>query len=259
MNYIGVGKLIEKEIRRFLVVWVQTLLGPIISGMLYLLIFVVLLRKQQLAADGIDYVTFLAPGLVMMTMLQNSFANSSSSILIGKVSRSIEDILMAPFRPWEVVFGYLSGAVVRGLLSGILLWLALMPFVDLSIITTPSIASAGLVLLYALGGTAIFSLFGILAGAGAKRMEHIAFLSQIVVAPLTILSGTFYSLSQVPEPARAAIELNPVYYLIDGFRRALLTGAPENVWAGLSIIVIASGGLFLASCLIWRSGLGLKS
>jgi ABC-2 type transport system permease protein len=189
IDWLGWYTLARKEVRRFLVVWVQTLVGPLLFAVLLLLIFGVVMGQARAGAPGVDYLRFLAPGLIAMTMLQNAFANTSSSILIAKQSGTISDVLMAPLRPGELTLGYAIGGVARGVILGLALCLVFAPFTGVP-------ASAGMgarTLAFGLGATLLFSLLGVIGGVLARRMEHIAFMSQIIVAPLTLLSGTFYS------------------------------------------------------------------
>lgn len=254
-NWPGLRSLAKKEIWRFLVVWVQTLIGPIVFALLLLLIFGVVLGRQRAGASDVDYLHFLAPGLIIMTMLQNSFANTSSSILIAKQSGTIADVLMAPLRPIEFAIGYAAGGVARGLLLGTLLTLAMIPFAGV-----PRSAGSGLIAIaFGFGGILLFSLIGIVGGVLARKMEHIAFMSQIVVAPLTLLSGTFYSIELLPAAMREAIRFNPVFYLIDGFRSGYVGFAESNVAVGAIGLVCAVAALLVICTRMFAVGYGLKA
>jgi ABC-2 type transport system permease protein len=237
------------------VVWVQTLVGPIVFALLLLLIFGVVLGQRPAGAAGIDYLHFLAPGLIIMTMLQNAFANTSSSILIAKQSGTITDVLMAPLRPIELAIGYAAGGVARGLIVGALLTIAMIPFAGV-----PRFAGlGGMVIVFGLGGALLLSLLGIIGGVMARKMEHIAFMSQIVVAPLTLLSGTFYSTDVLPETMREAIRFNPVFYLIDGFRSGYLGFAESSIAVGVIIVLCAVAALLAVCTRMFAAGYGLKS
>ncbi len=252
INWLGLCTLAWKEVRRFLVVWIQTLVGPLFFALLLLLIFGVVMGQTRAGAHGVSYLHFLAPGLIVMTMLLNAFANTSSSILIAKQSGAIADVLMAPLRPTELTLGYAIGGVARGLILGALLGLVFAPF-------TGEPTSSVLVLTFGFGATLLFSLLGIIGGVLARKMEHIAFMSQIVVAPLTLLSGTFYSLQMLPELMRDAIRFNPVFYLIDGFRSGYVGFAESNLTIGALGLVLALGVTVFVCNRIFHSGYGLKA
>ncbi len=252
VNRIGLYWLVRREVRRFLTVWLQTILGPVVATLLFLAIFVVVLGKRGLAVPGVAYLEFIAPGMVMMTMLQNAFANTSSSILIAKVSGTIADVLVAPLTAVELTVGYALGAWLRGLLTGTLVAAALAPFGALTPINAVPIIA------HAILATLAFALLGIIAGIIAERMEHVAALSNLVIAPLTVLSGVFFAASHLPAEFRFAVEFNPVFYLIDGFRQGFLPFAETNAAAGLAIVVALDVVLFWICRRLFASGRGLK-
>ncbi len=252
VNWIGLYWLIRREVRRFLTVWLQTLLGPVVATLLFLAIFVVVLGKSGLAVPGVSYLEFIAPGMVMMTMLQNAFANTSSSILIAKVSGTIADVLVAPLTAVELTVGYAIGACIRGLLTGALVAAALAPFGALAPI------DAGPIIAHAVLATLAFALLGIIAGIFAERMEHVAALSNLVIAPLTVLSGVFFAAAHLPEEFRFAVVFNPVFYLVDGFRQGFVPFAETDPAAGLAVVVGLDIVLFWICLRMFASGSGLK-
>lgn len=242
INWRGLRALYLKEVRRFLVVWVQTLLGPVIGTLLLLAVFVVVLQRRGAEVAGVSYLEFIAPGLIMMTMLQNAFANPSSSILISKLNGTSSDVLSAPLGPVEMTTGYALAGVTRAIVVGAAVSLALLPLDALHAAIPSRILSFGL------AGALLFALLGVAGGIYAEKMEHIAFMSNVIVAPLTILSGTFYSLQQLPEALRTVALANPVFYLIDGFRQGFLgvsESDPVVAWAVVLGANLAVGGLCL--------------
>lgn len=252
-SWLVVYTLAAKEIHRFMAVWVQAVLGPAISTLLFLLIFAVVLEQRNPGADDGSYLVFLAPGLIMMTVLQNAFANASTSLLISKVNGSIFDILTAPIRPAELVLGYALGGIVRGLAVGLVLALVLAPF---DLLSVEHLERVGF---FALGGALLFSLLGILGGILSEKMEHVAFMSNIVIMPLTILSGTFFSVELLPDWLRLISLANPIFYLIDGFRAGFIGAAESPLWLGVIATVFFCAVLFgLNIYLVWR-GYRLKS
>ena len=252
VNWTGLWTLYKKELLRLRSVWLQTLLAPIVSTLLFLVIFVAVFRRNPDYLSGISFVEFIAPGLILMAVMQNAFANTSSSLLIGKVSGTIVDVLMAPLRPSEFVAAYAGAAVTRGLVVGAAVWVLTLPF------------GAGgpndwpLTIIFAVAAALVFALLGLVAGIFATRMEHVAAASGLIVAPLTMLAGTFYSVSLLPEAVRLVSLFNPVFYLIDGFRYAV-TGRTEAAPVLAALVTIALAMAFSALCVrIIAAGYRLK-
>src|SRR5919106_703755 len=237
-SWIGLHALYIKEVRRFLVVWVQTIVGPVIATLLFVAVFAVVLRERSPEIAGLTYLEFIAPGLIMMAMLQNAFANTSSSLLIAKLNGTIADVLSAPLGPLELVAGYALGALTRAVVVGSVVAIAMAPLGVLQA------AAPTRILLFGLGGSLLLALLGLVGGIWAERMEHIAFMSNVVVAPLTILSGTFYGIEQLPQGMQGLGLANPVFYLIDGFRAGFTGHAEASPVIGTAVAVMAN--LFLA-------------
>ncbi len=252
VNWIGLYWLARREVRRFLTVWLQTLLSPVVATLLFLAIFVIVLGKRGLAVPGASYLEFIAPGMVMMTMLQNAFANTSSSILIAKVSGTIADVLVAPLTTVELTIGFALGACIRGIATGALVAVALTPFDALTPIGAAPIIAHGTL------ATLAFALLGIIAGILAGRMEHVAALSNLVITPLTVLSGVFFAAVQVPDEFRFVVLFNPVFYVIDGFRQGFLPFAETNALLGVALVAGLDIVLFWICRRLFTSGRGLK-
>lgn len=241
VSWTGLWTLYIKELMRLRSVWLQTLLAPIVSTLLFLVIFVAVFRRNPDYLAGISFVEFIAPGLILMAVMQNAFANTSSSLLIGKVSGTIVDVLMAPMRPSELVVAYAGAAATRGLVVGAAVWVLILPFG--AVVPT----DWALALLFAVAAALVFALLGLVSGIYATRMEHVAATSGLIVAPLTMLAGTFYSVSLLPDPIRLASLFNPVFYLIDGFRYAV-TGHTEAAPILTVLVTIALAVVFSAVC-----------
>ncbi len=257
INWLGLQTLLEKEVRRFLKVSFQTIVAPVISTLLFLLVFMQAMGGRA-DIDGVPYVEFLAPGLIMMAMLTNAFANSSSSIIIGKVQGSIVDVLMPPLSPGELTVAFVVGAAARGLLVGAVTALTSALFMAGS----PSpmqVDNIGLILLYATLASLMFGFLGVIGGVWADKFDQLAAINNFVITPLTFLSGTFYAIRALPEPFLTFSHFNPVFYLIDGFRAGFtgLAEAPLLLGAGVSVGVTAALGLW--SYLLIKSGYKLKS
>jgi ABC-2 type transport system permease protein len=252
VNWLGIATLAEKEVRRFLKVWTQTLAGPVCAALLFLGIFVAAVGASLPTVSGLAFVTFMAPGLIMMTVVQNAFANTSSSLMIAKVQGNIVDLLMPPLTPAELLLGYLGGGLARGLVLGLVLGLILLP------IAHYQVHDLGLLLLHVVGGSLLMSLLGLIAGIIADKIDHLAAFTNFVVTPLAFLSGTFYSIHRLPEWLQLFCQLNPIFYLIDGFRYGLTGHADGVLWVGALVVWGLVALLWLVCHRMLRTGYKLK-
>lgn len=234
VNWIGLWTLYRKEVRRFLKVSAQTVTGPVVTTLLFMVVFSVALGRGRVTVGGIPFLDFLAPGLIMMAMAQNAFANSSSSLLIAKIQGTATDLLMAPLGPAQLTVGLALGAATRGLLVAVVVAAAMAPFVRLGV------AHPGFVLFHATAATLLMALAGVLAGLWAEKMDHLGAVTSFVVMPLTFLSGTFYSIGDLPEGFRVAAQLNPLFYTIDGFRYGFIGRADGSLAVGVAVMIGAN-------------------
>lgn len=255
VNWIGLWTLYVKETRRFMKVWTQTVMAPAVTTLLFMAIFSIALGGANRVSAGIDFPSFLAPGLIMMTIIQNAFQNTQSSILISKVQGNIVDVLMPPLSAGELVVGFVAGAVTRGLMVGAAVWLAfyLAPGVDVSI------AHVGPVLYFATSAAVMLGLIGILTGIWSEKFDHAAAFTNFVIVPLSLLSGTFYSISRLPESWQAFSRANPFFYLIDGQRYGFIDRADGDVWMGAAIVLAINIVLWVACYQLIRKGYRLKA
>ena len=253
VNWLGTWTLAEREVRRFTAVWTQTLLAPLVTAGLFLLIFTIAVGERRGEVMGVSFLHFLAPGILMMTVIQNSFANVSSSIVISKVQGNIVDTLMPPLSAVELVAGYLAGGILRGLVVAVAIALTLFPFIGLGV-HDPVMA----LLWVALGG-AFLGTLGLVAAVFANKFDQIAAITNFIVTPLSFLSGTFYSLDTMPPLLRTLSHLNPVFYLIDGLRHAVL-GVSDSA-PGLGLLVVGGATLAVGTLAWWmfRTGYRLKA
>ncbi|MDO5756775.1 MAG: ABC transporter permease [Rhodobacterales bacterium] len=242
INWLGLATLCSREIQRFLTVWTQTLLAPLATAFLFLLIFTIAIGPARGDVMGVPFTNFIAPGILMMTVIQNAFANSSSSIVIGKVQGNIIDTLMPPLSPAELVVGYLVGAIARGLVVAAVIALGLILF--LGLIPLHPFMLLGYVIL----GSAFMGAVGMVAGIFANKFDQMAAITNFIVTPLAFLSGTFYSVDALPPVLNEITHFNPIFYLIDGLRYAML---------GVSDSVPALGAAFSLGATIAVSGLAL--
>jgi len=250
LNGLGLWTLYLKEVRRFLKVPAQTVMAPVVTTLLFLAIFAVALGGRTVG--GVPFLAFLGPGLAMMAILQNSFANTSSSLMIAKVQGNIVDLLMPPLGPGELLAGLVAGGITRGLLCGVATLLAIQPFV----VTVPH--DWGLALFHVVAGSAMLSLVGIIVAIWAEKFEQMAAITNFLVTPLAFLSGTFYSVETLPEPFRFVAHLNPFFYAIDGLRAAFIGHADAPLWLGFLVLVGLNAGLALLTWRLLATGYKLK-
>jgi ABC-2 type transport system permease protein len=253
LNLIGLLTLYLKEVRRFLKVPGQTLAAPVVTTLMFLLIFSLALGRGGRMIGEVPFLAFLAPGLIMMAIIQNAFANTSSSILIAKIQGNIVDLLMPPLRPGELMFGLIAGGVTRGLLVAMAVTLAMVPFVALVPL------HSGLIVFHALGGSLMMALLGLLGGIWAEKFDQMAALTNFVITPLSFLSGTFYSIAQLPEPFHTVAAINPFFYLIDGIRFGFTGHADGSLLLGILVVIAVNAALWLLAHLLLARGYRLKA
>ncbi len=253
VNWIGLWTLIARECRRFTKVGTQTIAAPVTTTLLMLAVFALALGGAVRQAGGVPFAEFLAPGLIIMAMTQNAFANTSSSIVIAKVQGNIVDSLMPPLSAAELTLGFALGGVVRGVVVGAAVALCLAPFVTLHV------HSAGFVVFHGLAASLLLSLLGLLGGIWSQKFDHIAAVTNFVVTPLAFLSGTFYTLDRLPEPWHPIALFNPFFYMIDGFRYGMLGHADGGLATGVAVMLIANLALAAACYAVFRSGWRLRA
>ncbi len=253
VNWRGVWTLYLKEVRRFWKVAFQTIAAPIATTLLFLLIFSFALGNLRPSINGVPFAQFLAPGLVMMAVLQNAFANTSSAILIAKIQGNIVDYLMPPLSPGEINAAMALSGMTRGAVVGLAAGGAMALFVDMQI------THIFFILFHALGGALLLSLLGMITGIWAEKFDHLASVSNFIIVPLSFLSGTFYAVSQLPESAWYISQFNPFFYLIDGMRYGFTGYHESHLLTGLCLIAGLNLALWLLCDLLLRYGWRLKT
>ncbi|MEC8806732.1 MAG: ABC transporter permease [Pseudomonadota bacterium] len=254
VNWIGLWTLYMREVQRFAKVGMQTVIAPVITSMLFLMVFAVAVGERVQLAGDTDFIAFLVPGLAMMTVLQNAFANTSSSFVVSKVQGNIVDLLMPPIGPGELLVGMAAGGMTRGIAVGLVAALVLGVFGGLSMPAAPLTALAFLIL-----GSLALSFAGILAGIWANKFDEMSAITNFLIQPLAFLSGTFYSVDRLPSPFDTIATLNPFFYAIDGFRYGLLGIADRPVVTGIICLVLLNGVLGWLCYVVLKSGYRLKS
>ncbi len=252
VNWTGLATLTAREVRRFVKVHTQTIWAPVATTLLFYAVFALALGGQDRQAGDVPYLVFLAPGLVMMSMVQNAFANTSSSMVISKVQGNIVDVLMAPLSPSEFLIGYVAGGVARGLTVGLVTWIAIRLFVPVDPIHPFPI------LFHAIAASMLLSLLGMIGGIWSEKFDHIAAVTNFVITPLSFLSGTFYSIEALPEGWSFVAHLNPFFYMIDGFRYGFIGGADGEVWIGILVMIVANVALWVLAHRMVATGYRLK-
>ena len=254
VNWIGLWTLYMREVQRFTKVAMQTVIAPVITSLLFLMVFAVAVGERAQLAGDTDFIAFLVPGLAMMAVLQNAFANTSSSFVVSKVQGNIVDLLMPPIGPGELLVGMAAGGMTRGIAVGLVAVLVLGTFGGLSMPAAPLTALAFLML-----GSLALSFAGILAGIWANKFDEMSAITNFLIQPLAFLSGTFYSVERLPPPFDTIATLNPFFYAIDGFRYGLLGIADRPVFTGVVCLVLLNGVLGWLCYRVLKSGYRLKS
>jgi ABC-2 type transport system permease protein len=242
MNAVGIRTLLGKEVRRFLRVPGQTVLQPLITTTLYFVVFGYSVGARLAEIEGVKYLHFIVPGLVFLAVANNSFLNSSSSFFIAKMQGTIVDLLVAPLAPLDLMVGFIAGAMVRGLLVGGLTWLAALVFAG------PHALNVGATAVFLFLSAYVFGVLGLIAAIWAEKFEQVNFFPAFLVTPLTFLGGVFYPVASMGEPLRTLNLANPVVYMVDGLRAAML-GRPQPSAAGLVLLLLLSTA---ATALTWR-------
>lgn len=253
INWLGLWTLTAKEVRRFVKVYFQTIVAPVVTTLMFLAIFVLAIGRASVDVGGVPFAQFLAPGLIMMAMTQNAFANTSSSLIIAKVQGNIVDVLMPPLSAFELTLAFALGGVIRGLVVGLAVALTMACFVHLPL------AHPLIILYHAVMASLMLSLLGMIGGIWADKFDHMAAVTNFIVTPLSFLSGTFYSIDRLPEGFHLFALANPFFYMIDGFRYGFISHADGGLGTGLLVVGIANLFLGLVAYRMFQTGYKLKA
>jgi ABC-2 type transport system permease protein len=253
VNWIGLWTLYVKEVRRFWAVATQSVAAPVVTTLLFLAVFVLALGRENDVVEGVRFASFLAPGLIMMAMTQNAFANTSSSLVISKVQGNIVDLLMPPLSPGEVLIGLVLAGVTRGLTVGVAVTAAM------TLATHLGVADASLILFHAVAASTMMALLGVIGGLWAEKFDHLSAVTNFVVTPLAFLSGTFYSVLHLPAPFDWIALFNPFFYMIDGFRAGFIGHADGSLRVGIAVLIAANLALIALAYRLLRRGYKLKA
>lgn len=252
-NLVALYTIARREITRIMRIWAQTLVPPAITMTLYFLIFGGLIGSRIGTMDGIAYMDFIVPGLVMMSVIQNSYGNIASSFFGAKFGHYVEELLVSPMPNWVILGGYVAGAVARGLAVGVIVMLIASLFTDVRI-ANPLVTATTVFL-----GSVIFALAGFINAVFARKFDDVAIVPTFILTPLTYLGGVFYSITLLPDWAQALTRANPIFYMVNAFRHGLLGSSDVPLWISYAlmigfVVLLASTGLVLL-----RRGTGLRS
>jgi ABC-2 type transport system permease protein len=255
VNWGGLRTLYIKEVRRFFKVQLQTVWAPAITTLLYLAIFTIALGGSGRSVMGVHFANFIAPGLIVMAMMQNAFANASFSLLVGKIQGNIVDYLMPPLSTGELIAGLVGAAVTRAFLVGFAVWLAMLLWPGVSV----AVIHPVLVFWFALMGALLLSFLGLLTSVWAEKFDHAAAVTNFVVTPLSLLSGTFYSVRQLAPSFQAISHANPFFYVISGFRAGFLGISDSPLWVGAIGLLVLNLLLWAACYALLKTGWKIKN
>lgn len=255
INWLGLATLYKREVWRFLKVMNQTLLAPVITTLLFLAVLSLSIGgKADRVMDGsVPYKNFIAPGLIMMAVVQNAFANTSSSLMLSKIQGVIIDILMPPLSGTEITFALTMGGVTRGLMVGIVVSCAVFLFVPFSV------HDWGAAVFYVLASSLMLALLGLLTGIWSQTFDQLSAITNYIITPMSFLSGTFYSIHQLPHVFYLICHFNPFFYMIDGFRYALTGYSDGSIETGVIVMVVTNIALWLLAQRLINRGYRLKT
>jgi len=253
VNWVGAWTLYKKEVLRFLIVWVQTIFSPLISSLLFLLVLSLAIGADRGEVLGVPFITFLAPGLISMQIIQQSFSHSSSSFMIGKIQGNIVDLLYAPLSASEVTISVSLAAVTRSVMIAIVSIIVFKLLIDIEI------KNYLLLIIFTLLSSFILGNIGIIAGLWAEKFDHMATVTNFVIVPLSFLSGTFYSINRLPEVLQIISKANPFFYMIDGFRYSFIGKADGSILVGLLYLTVLSFVSWFVTYILYKKGYKIKS
>ncbi|CAN5139988.1 ABC transporter permease [soil metagenome] len=251
-NLIGLYTIVHKEVVRVLRIWIQTIVPPAITMTLYFIIFGSLIGRRIGDMDGFDYMQFIAPGLIMMSIISNSYGNVVSSFFGAKFGKHIEEMLVSPLPNSMIILGHVAGGVARGLLVGLIVTVIALQFTDLELIHP--LVTLSVVLLTAI----VFSLGGFINAIFARKFDDVTIVPTFILTPLTYLGGVFYSISLLPEFWQQASKINPILYMVNAFRYGMLGVSDVRIGTAYAIIIGFVVILFGFSLLLMNRGVGIR-
>ena len=253
VNWIGFWTLYKKEVLRFLIVGVQTVISPLVTSLLFLLVLSLAIGNDRGEVLGFPFISFLAPGLIAMQVIQQGFSHSSSSIMIGKIQGNIVDILYAPMTAAEITLAINLAACTRSVM------IAFVSIVVFTFIVELEFYNFFYIFIFTFLGAFILSSIGIIIGLWAEKFDHMASATNFIIIPLSFLSGTFYSIDRLPDVLHSVSKMNPFFYIIDGFRYGFLGASDGSIQFGLFYLFILSSITWFAAYILFKKGYKIKS
>ena len=253
INWVGAWTLYKKETLRFLNVWIQTIFSPLVTSLLFLLVLTLAIGAERGNVLGVPFIIFLAPGLIAMQVIQQSFSHSSSSFMIGKIQGNIVDLLYAPLSATEVTLSVSLASVTRSFVIAIISVLTFYIIIDIQI------KNFSTLILFIFLSSFILGNVGIIAGLWAEKFDHMATVTNFVIIPLSFLSGTFYSIDRLPSVLKTVSEFNPFFYMIDGIRYSFIGTADGSIKVGIIYLMILSFLSWLVTYILFKKGYKIKS
>lgn len=252
-NFVALRTIWIKECTRFLRIWVQTLVPPAITMSLYFVIFGNLIGKRIGEMGGFSYMEFIVPGLIMMSIITNSYSNVSSSFFSAKFQRNVEELLVAPVPTWVIILGFVGGGVARAMIIGVVVTLVSTFFVDVRI------HDLFVIVVTLILTSVLFATAGLINGIYAKSFDDISVIPTFVLTPLTYLGGVFYSLTLLPEIWQTISQANPIVYMVNGFRYGFLGVSDVNHWVSIGLLIGFNGILLSVAYYLLKKGVGIRS
>ena len=253
INWVGAWTLYQKEVLRFIIVWAQTLFSPLISSLLFLLVLSLAIGTERGMVLGVPFIIFLAPGLIAMQVIQQSFSHSSSSFMIGKIQGNIVDLLYAPLSATEVTISVSLAAVTRSFMIAAISIIVFYFIIDIQI------KHFFTLILFTFLSSFILGNIGIIAGLWAEKFDHMASATNFVIVPLSFLSGTFYTIDRLPSFLQTMSKVNPFFYMIDGIRYSFIGSSDGSIKTGIIYLIILSFLSWLATYILFKKGYKIKS
>ena len=253
VNWIGFWTLYKKEVWRFLIVVIQTIISPLVTSLLFLLVLSVAIGNDRGEVLGFSFISFLAPGLIAMQVIQQAFSHSSSSIMIGKIQGNIVDILYAPLSAGEITLATNLAACTRSIM------IAIVSIIVFSFVVDMKYYNFFYILIFTFLGAFILSSIGIIIGLWAEKFDHMASATNFIIVPLSFLSGTFYSIDRLPGVLKTISEMNPFFYIIDGFRYGFLGMSDGSIKFGLFYLILLSFITWFVAYILFKKGYKIKS
>ena len=252
INWVGAWTLYKKEILRFLNVWIQTLFSPLITSLLFLLVLSLAIGNERENVLGVPFINFLAPGLIAMQVIQQAFSHSSSSIMIGKIQGNIVDVLYAPLTAGEVTIATILAASTRSII------IASISIIIFSLIIELTIISFTYIIIFTFLSSFILGSVGFISGLWAEKFDHMATITNFLIVPLSFLSGTFYSIDRLPSVLQTISELNPFFYMIDGFRYGFIGQSDGSIIYGIIYLTLLSFITWFIAYILYKKGYKIK-